>query len=106
MENYKWRELGIKDKIQYTMAIMLIVSGIVAAFVCIIFNSYNISTGVLIYIAQAFITSGGIFGVSIYFRTKLGEFDTRQKQELGQMLDALTNTIIDKISKKKDEDID
>lgn len=102
MENNKWHELGVKDKIQYLMAIILIVSGIVAAFVCIIFNSYNIATGVLIYIAQAFITSGGIFGVSIYFRTKLGEFDTRQRQELGQMLD----TIIDKISNKKDEHTD
>lgn len=105
MENNKWHELGVKDKIQYLCAIILIVSGIIAAFVCIIFNSYNISTGVLIYIAQAFISAGGIFGVSIYFRTKLGEFDSRQKQELGQMLDALTNTIIDKINKKNDEDI-
>ena len=105
MENYKWNELAVKDKIQYTMAIILIVSGIVAAFISIIFNSYNIATGVLIYIAQAFITSGGIFGVSIYFRTKLGEFDTRQKQELGTMLESLTNTIIDKL-KNKDEHID
>lgn len=106
MENNKWHELGVKDKIQYSMAIMLIVSGIAAAFVCIIFNSFDISTGVLIYIAQAFVTSGGLLSVSIYFRTKLGEFDTRQKQELGQMLDALTNTIIDKLSKKNDEHID
>lgn len=106
MENYKWNQLAVKDKIQYTMAIILIVSGIVAAFISIIFNSYNIATGVLIYIAQAFITSGGIFGVSIYFRTKLGEFDTRQKQELGTMLESLSNTIIDKINKKKDEHID
>ena len=51
MENNKWHELPVKDKIQYTMAIMLIVSGVVAAFISIIFNSYNISTGVLIYIA-------------------------------------------------------
>ena len=106
MENNKWKDLGAKDKIQYCSAVLLIVSGIIAAFVCIIFNSFNISTGVLIYIAQAFISAGGIFGVSIYFRTKLGEFDTRQRQELGQMLDSLTNTIIDKISKKKDEHID
>lgn len=103
MENNKWHELPIKDKIQYLMAILLIVSGILAAFVCIIFNSFNISTGVLIYIAQAFITSGGIFGVSIYFKSKLGEFDTRQKYELGTMLESLTNTIIDKVSKKNDE---
>ena len=51
MENNKWHELPIKDKIQYLMAIILIVSGIVAAFVCIIFNEFNIATGVLIYIA-------------------------------------------------------
>lgn len=101
MENNKWHELPIKDKIQYLMAIILIVSGIVAAFISIIFNSFDIATGVLVYIAQAFITSGGIFGVSIYFKSKLGEFDTRQRQELGQMLD----TIIDKINKKNDEDI-
>lgn len=106
MENNKWHELGVKDKIQYSMAILLIVSGIAAAFICIIFNEFNIATGVLIYIAQAFITSGGIFGVSIYFKSKLGEFDTRQKQELGTMLESLTNTIIDKVNKKNDEHID
>lgn len=106
MENNKWQNLGVKDKIQYSIAVLLVVSGIVAAFISIIFNEYNIATGVLIYIAQAFVTSGGILGVSIYFKSKLGEFDTRQKQELGQMLDSLTNTIIDKISKDKDEHID
>lgn len=106
MENNKWQNLGVKDKIQYCSAVLLIVSGIIAAFISIIFNEYNIENGVLIYIAQAFICSGSIFGISIYFKTKLGEFDSRQKQELGQMLDTLTNTIIDKISKDKDEHID
>lgn len=109
-----WNDLGIKDKIQYIMAIALINSGILAAFICIIFNSFNIATGVLIYIAQAFIIAGGIFGVSLYFKTKLGEFDNRQKIELGGMLDGVVDKVInqldshykyvdDKINKKFDK---
>jgi hypothetical protein len=47
----KWNELGIKDKIQYVMAILLIVSGIILAFLSFFLNSFNIATGVLIYIA-------------------------------------------------------
>lgn len=92
----KWESLGIKDRIQYGMAVLLIVSGIAAAFVSILFNAYNISAGVLIYIAQAFITSGGIFGVSIYFKTKLGEFDTRAHNEINEY----SNKLIDYIDKK------
>ena len=70
----KWQTLGIKDKIQYSMAILLVISGIAIAFLSFFLNAFNIATGVLIYIAQAFITAGGIFGVSIYFKSKIGEF--------------------------------
>lgn len=89
MNKEKWIDLSVKDKIQYSMAVVLIFSGIIAAFICIIFNAFAISTGVLIYIAQAFITAGGIFGVSIYFKTKLGEFDTRQKTTISSEIDRL-----------------
>lgn len=70
----KWRELGIKDKIQYIMAIILIVAGIVMAFLSFFLNAFTIATGTLIFIAQCFVMAGGIFGVSIYFKNKLGEF--------------------------------
>jgi hypothetical protein len=56
------------------MAIVLIISGVVIAFLSFFLNAFNIASGVLIYIAQCFITAGGIFGVSIYFNSKLGEF--------------------------------
>lgn len=46
----KWRELGIKDKIQYITAIVLFISGIVLAFLSFAFT-YNIASGSLIYIA-------------------------------------------------------
>ena len=71
----KWNDLGVKDKIQYITAIVLIASGIILAFLSFAFT-FTIATGSLIYISQCFITAGGIFGVSIYFKNKLGEYST------------------------------
>ena len=51
----------------------MIISGIVLAFLSFFLNHYDISDGVLWYISQALIYAGGIFGVSIYFKTRLGE---------------------------------
>ena len=75
MEKY-WNQLGIKDKIQYAIAIILICSGIVMAFLSFFLHQYDIASGTLIYIAQCFITAGAIFGVSVYFKGKIGEFKT------------------------------
>ena len=71
-----------KDWIQYSTAIAMIVSGIVLAFMSFFKNDGNISDGVLWYVAQALTYAGGIFGVSIYFKTKLGDFESRTKQEI------------------------
>lgn len=65
-----------KDWIQYSTAIAMVASAIIIAFVAFIVTT-NIASGVLIYIAQALCYAGGIFGVSIYFRTKLGEFESK-----------------------------
>lgn len=78
----KWKELGIKDKIQYVMAVLLITSGIIIAFLSFFLNAFNIATGVLIYIGQCFITAGGIFGISVYFRNKLGEFKSTATEQI------------------------
>ena len=88
--NNNWQSLGIKDKIQYSMAILLVISGIAIAFLSFFLNAFNIATGVLIYIAQAFITAGGIFGVSIYFKSKIGEFESKVDKDI---VDVITDTI-------------
>lgn len=85
----KWKELGIKDKVQYVMAVLLITSGIILAFLSFFLNAFNIATGVLIYIGQCFITAGGIFGVSIYFKNKLGEFQSSAADKIEQMMKKL-----------------
>ncbi len=72
--------MKIKDWIQYSSAIAMIVSGIVLAFLSFFWNNGDISDGVLWYVAQALTYAGGIFGVSIYFKTKLGDFESRLKE--------------------------
>ena len=67
-----WSQLGFKDRAQYTTAMVLIASGILLAFVSF-FLIHTITSGVLIYIAQAFTAGGAIFGVSIYFKNQLIE---------------------------------
>lgn len=73
------------------MAILLLLSGIVLAFLSFGII-HTIATGSLIYIAQAFITGAGIFGVSIYFKTKLGEF----KSDTTEMIEKAIERVLDK----------
>ncbi len=51
----------------------MIVSGIILAFLSFFKNDGDIGQGVLWYVAQALTYAGSIFGVSVYFRTKLGD---------------------------------
>ena len=57
----------------------MVLSAVAIAFVAFLLTS-TIASGVLIYIAQALCYAGGIFGVSIYFRSKLGEFESKTKE--------------------------
>ena len=74
-----------KDWIQYGSAIAMILSGIILTFLSY-FQYGDVQEGVLWYMAQALTYAGAIFGVSVYFRTKLGDFESRTKQELADMM--------------------
>lgn len=82
MEELKWRNLNVKEKISYYTAFSLIASGMILAFLSFFLNAYNIATGVLIYIAQCFVISGGLVGANVYFKSKWVEFDTRARNEI------------------------
>lgn len=64
--------MSAKSKIQYASAVLLIVSSIALAFVQV-FTDGDIANGVLMYIAQAFLLAGSIFGLE-YYITKLTSF--------------------------------
>ena len=79
-----------KDWIQYSTAIAMVVSAIVIAFLAFILTS-TIESGVLIYIAQALCYAGGIFGVSIYFKNKMGEFESNAKEKIQEIVNDMVN---------------
>ena len=81
-----WKQLGFKDQAQYTTAMVLITSGILIAFLSFILI-HTISSGVLIYIAQAFVAGGSIFGVSIYFKNQLMETHGETMDKFKQLID-------------------
>ena len=81
-----WKQLGFKDQAQYTTAMVLIASGILIAFLSFILI-HTISSGVLIYIAQAFVAGGSIFGVSIYFKNQLMETHSETMDKMKQLID-------------------
>lgn len=81
-----WKDLGFKEKTQYVSAIALIASGVILAFLCAIFNFWDITTGVLLYVAQAFVAAGSIYGVSMYFKNSLGEFESKVENDLERRL--------------------
>ena len=68
----------------------MVASAIVIAFLAFIITS-TIESGVLIYIAQALCYAGGIFGVSIYFKNKMGEFESNAKEQMQQIMNDMIN---------------
>lgn len=81
-----WNELGFKDKAQYSTAMILIASGILIAFISFSMI-HTITSGVLIYIAQAFTAGGAIFGVSIYFKNQLIEAHGETMDKVKQLIE-------------------
>ena len=84
-------QANTKDWIQYGSAIAMIASGIALAFISF-FMKGELANGVIAYVSEALIYAGGIFGVSIYFKTRLGEFENRTKHELAEYLHNLKDT--------------
>ena len=61
-----------KSTIRYACAVLLIVSSIALAFVQVL-DIDDVANGTLMYIAQAFLLSGSIFGLDYYIK-KLNNF--------------------------------
>lgn len=69
--------MSAKSKIQYACAVLLICSSIALAFISD-FTHGDIPSGTLMYIAQAFLLAGSIFGLE-YYLTKLNHlFDVKK----------------------------
>lgn len=77
---------NVREGLQYGAAIGMLVSGVVLTFLSFFLNNYVVSDGVLWYVSQTLVYSGAIFGVNVYFKAKLGNFESKVKDELASML--------------------
>lgn len=89
-----WQQLGFKDRAQYITAMLLIASGILIAFLSFIMIQ-TITSGVLIYIAQAFTAGGAIFGVSIYFKNQLIEAHGETMNKVKELIEDIVREHIE-----------
>lgn len=89
----RFKDLPVKDRLSYYVAFLLILSGIVLAFLSFFLNAYNIATGVLLYIAQCFVIGGGLVGANVYFKSKWVEFDTRTKEQIEKEIEKLSENL-------------
>lgn len=80
--------MSAKSKIQYACAVLLIASSIALAFISD-FTHGDIPSGTLMYIAQAFLLAGSIFGLE-YYITKLNNYFNEKKGDTpaGHIADA------------------
>ena len=64
----------------------MVASAIVLAFLSFIVTN-EVASGVLIYISEALVYAASIFGIGLYFRSQLGEFRNRAKDEIDKEVD-------------------
>jgi hypothetical protein len=79
----------------------MLTSAIVLAFLDF-FITNTIGKGVLWYVSEALVYTGSIFGVSIYFRTKFGDFESKTRERIKQEIDTITDRLAEKIEKTND----
>ena len=89
-----------KEWIQYSTAIAMIASAIILAFLSFFMTS-TIASGILWYISEALVYAGSVFGISIYFRTKLGDFESRTKARVKEELDYISTRLEQEMKNKE-----
>ena len=95
-------QTNTKDWIQYSTAIAMIASAIILTFLDYLVTN-TIGQGVLWYVSEALVYAGSIFGVSIYFRTKFGDFESKTKERVKQEIEEITTKLVDKYENNKQE---
>lgn len=76
--------------IQYCSAVLLIVSSIILAYVQVL-NIDDVANGTLMYIAQAFLLAGSIFGLDYYIRKLDKLYDSQSKSQTKESQDDNTH---------------
>ena len=82
--------LNTKEWIQYGSAIFMIISGSLLSFISF-FTLGTVVGGVLLYLSEALVFAGAVYGVNLYYKTKFGQFETsaidKLRKEVTEKLD-------------------
>jgi hypothetical protein len=63
----------------------MILTGSILSFISF-FTLGTVVSGVLLYLSEALVFAGAIYGVHIYYRTKFGQFETKTVDSLRKEL--------------------
>lgn len=79
-----FKDMEAKDKIQYSMSVLLIVAAIALAFTSFLI-SLTIGTGVLSAMALFLSSALGIYGISVYVKNQVQDMRTEVKNYLDKV---------------------
>lgn len=79
-----WKLLPIKEKLQYTIALVLCAASIIIAFISF-FILYEIPDSVIAIDGLWLSSALTIFGVSMYFHNSLVKYQTKINEEIDRM---------------------
>lgn len=71
--------INYSKSVQYLCAVLLIVSSIVLAFIQVL-DIKEVANGTLMYIAQAFLLAGSIFGLEYYVKKLNYDYEKKAAQ--------------------------
>lgn len=91
-----------KEWIQYGSAIFMILTGSILSFISF-FTMGTVVSGVLLYLSEALVFSGAIYGVNIYYRSKFGEFESKAEKRIEKRIEYHVDK---KLEEVKDKDAD
>lgn len=75
-----------KENIQYGTALVGLLSGVVMCYLSFFLNDYDISGSVLGYLGEWIIFASGVFGFSLYVKTKFLEAESRIEKNVDEKL--------------------
>lgn len=84
-----------KENIQYLTAICGLTSGVIMCFLSFFLNHYDISGSVLGYLGEWIIFASGVFGFSLYVKTKFLEAESRMDKKMTDRLNHIEEEIKD-----------
>ena len=95
-----------KENIQYGTALIGLLTGVILCFLSFFLNNYNINGSVLGYLGEWIIFTSGVFGFSLYIKTKFLEAESKMDKKIEDEFDKIKEKEYKKNNKEEDEIVD